>query len=64
MKTLNSIIWAAFALATALIGHQIHGSVFWSIVDLIFPFFAWAKWIICKQVSVSIIKVALAPFLA
>ena len=51
------------AIVTAMIGHQIHNSLFWSVVDFIFWPFAWGKWLICKQVSISIIKAAFAFFL-
>ena len=55
--------WTVFGLCTAIIGHAIHGSVFWSIMDFFFYPLAWIKWIICQQVNVSIIKGAFAWFL-
>jgi hypothetical protein len=56
MKQLGYLISLAFALATAIIGNNIHGSVFWSIVDFILPPFAWVKWVLCKEVNLTIIK--------
>ena len=56
---------AAFiaALATAIIGHEIHNSIFWSIIDFFFWPFAWIKWAIFHEVNVSIIKSAFEFFL-
>ena len=39
-----------------MIGYSIHGSLFWSIMNFIFCPIAWAKWLICKEVSLSVIK--------
>ena len=50
------------AIATAIIGHEIHGSLFWAIVDFFFWPFAWAKWFLFQEVSVSTIKTAFAFF--
>lgn len=43
-------------LITAMIGHTIHNSIFWSIMDFIFWPIAWCKWLILQEVNVSIIK--------
>lgn len=51
------------SLATAIIGHEIHGSIFWSIIDFFFWPLAWIKWAICQEVNVSIIKSAFEFFL-
>lgn len=58
MKSLYPI----FAVATAVIGMQIHGSVAWAIVDFLFWPLAWVKWLICHEVSLPIIKAAFAWF--
>ena len=39
-----------------MIGYSIHGSLFWSIMNFIFCPITWAKWLICKEVSLSVIK--------
>lgn len=57
MKTLANIIIGLF---TAIVGHAIHGSIFWSIVDFVFWPIAWLKWLICQEVTMSIIKNALS----
>lgn len=57
------LLYFIVALCTAIIGHAIHGSVFWSIMDFLFWPLAWLKWIIFQEVSVSIIKGAFDWFL-
>lgn len=50
-------------LATAIIGKEIHGSIFWAIVDFFFAPLVWLKWLICEEVNITIIKSAFAFFL-
>ena len=49
---------AAFILGlfTAFVGHAIHGSIFWAIMDFFFWPFAWIKWLIYQEVTIAIIK--------
>ena len=47
---------------TAIIGHQMHGSVGWAIVNFIFSWTSWIKWLICKDITMSIIKEAFGFF--
>ncbi len=49
-------------VATARIGMQIHDSVFWAIMDFLFPYFAWLKWLILHQVNMTIIHNAFSWF--
>jgi hypothetical protein len=51
-----SLIYFLLSIATAMVGYTIHNSLFWSIVDFFFTPIAWAKWLICHEVSWSIIK--------
>jgi hypothetical protein len=60
----NSIFYTIVAILTAIIGHEIHGSVFWSIVDFFFWPFAWLKWLILQEVNMTIIKEAFSFFLS
>lgn len=60
--SIGSLLYSLACLATAMVGHHIHGSVFWAITDFLFPFFVWAKWLIMHQVSLSIIKATFAFF--
>jgi hypothetical protein len=50
-----SFIYLLFSIATAMVGHAIHGSVGWSIVDFFFPIIVWIKWLICQEVNTTII---------
>ena len=52
----GSIICFFFNIATAMIGHTIHHSIFWSIMDFFFSIFAWLKWLICQEVNMRIIR--------
>ena len=55
-------LWFPFAVCTAIVGHAIHHSLFWSVCDFIFSPVAWVKWIICQEVTLSIIKSAFSFF--
>lgn len=48
---------------TSMVGWQMHHSVPWTIVDFIFWIFAWLKWIICQEITLTILKKAFAWFL-
>lgn len=52
-----------FATCTAIIGQVIHGSFWWGIIDFFFSPLVWIKWLICKDVTLSIIKEAFNWFL-
>lgn len=60
---MNRILYVLFALFTAVVGHRIHGSAFWAVMDFIFSALAWLKWFICGEVNLTIIKGAFAGFL-
>ncbi|MEZ0485436.1 hypothetical protein [Fibrella aquatica] len=52
---MRSFLYTLFCFATALIGFQIHHSLFWAIVNLFFAPLSWLKWLLCHEVTVSII---------
>jgi hypothetical protein len=52
-----------FALPTAIIGHSIHGDFWWTLFDLFLWPLVWIKWLICRDVNVTIIKNAFSWFL-
>lgn len=52
------------SVATAMIGYTIHGSLFWSIIDFFFVPLAWFKWMICREVTLSVIKATFSWFFA
>lgn len=51
-----------FCIGTAMIGYQIHHSFFWSVVDFLFSPVAWCKWLLCQEVTLSVIKAAFPWF--
>ena len=53
---MKEVLWAVFATLTAMIGYTIHGSFFWAVIDFIFSPVAWAKWLICHEVTMAVIK--------
>jgi hypothetical protein len=63
MKAIANLLWLLCATATAMVGHAIHHSLFWSVMDFIFMPIAWVKWLICQEVNLSIIKSAFDFFL-
>lgn len=56
MKRFYGIFWLIAGTLTAMVGHEIHGGVFWTIMNFIFWPFSWAKWLICHDVNLTIIK--------
>ena len=63
MKRLSETLYFIFCICTAMVGYTIHSSLFWAIVDFFFAPFAWAKWLIMKQVSISIVVDTFSFFL-
>lgn len=59
----NSIVYTICSICTGIIGYNIHHSLFWAILDTLFAPFAWAKWLICQEVNLTIIKSSFAFFL-
>ncbi len=50
------------AVLTAMVGHAIHGSLFWSIVDFLFYPIAIIKWLICQEITISVFHKAFPWF--
>ena len=64
MKYISQLLGIVLAVATAMVGHTIHHSLFWAILDFFFAPFAWAKWLICHEVNLTIIRQTFAFFLS
>lgn len=58
----GNICYTIAGLLTAVIGHHIHGSIFWAIIDWMFWPIVWCKWLICQEVSLSVVKSAFEFF--
>jgi uncharacterized membrane protein len=57
--------WIIFAVITAIIGYEVNqGSVFWAVINFFFWPISWVKWLICHDVTLSIIKNSFAFFFA
>ena len=54
--SIGNLIYTIACVCTSIIGYSIHNSIFWSIMDFIFCPIAWIKWIVCKEVTLEIIK--------
>jgi hypothetical protein len=52
----GSLLNIFIAITIAMIGHTIHGSLFWSIVDFFFWPLALIKWLICHELTLKIIE--------
>ena len=63
MKHLAQFIWAVIGLLTAVIGYNIHQSVFFAFIDWLFWPIVWAKWLMFHEINLSIIKGAFAFFM-
>ena len=55
MIQLYNTIYFILGIIVAMLGYTIHGSIFWSILVFFFPLFAIAKWLICHEITYSII---------
>lgn len=56
MWSLGKSFYLIVCAATAMVGYTIHGSIFWSALNFLFWPIAWAKWLVCKEVSLSVIQ--------
>lgn len=45
-----------FGVLTAMVGHTIHGSIGWAIVDFIFWPFALGKWLFFHELTKSVLE--------
>jgi hypothetical protein len=53
---MKSIFCFFVGIVTAMLGYTIHGSLFWSIVDFIFWPIVIIKWLVCHELTLTIIK--------
>ena len=59
----GNLPYTIIAVCTSMIGYNIHNSIFWAVVDFIFFPIVWIKWLICHEVTLSIIKDTFSFFL-
>jgi hypothetical protein len=48
--------YTIFCVLTSMVGYTIHGSLFWAIVNFIFAPLSVAKWLICHELTLSVLK--------
>jgi hypothetical protein len=53
---MKSVLYLVFSILTAMVGYTIHGSIFWSIIDFIFTPIAIVKWLICHELTLTVLK--------
>lgn len=55
--------WMVWNTVSAMVGYHIHHSIFWSCVDWVFSVLVWAKWLICHEVNVTVLRDTFSFFL-
>lgn len=55
MRT-SGLLYSIFCVLTAIIGYHIHHNAFWAVINFLFAPLTWLKWLICHDVTLSIIK--------
>jgi len=53
---MRRLLYTVFSILTAMVGYTIHGSIFWSIIDFFFTPIAIIKWLICHEITLTVIK--------
>lgn len=53
--TFNSI-YLIFSFLTSMIGYTKNDSLIWAILNFFFPIISWFKWIVFKEINLTIIK--------
>jgi hypothetical protein len=62
MKSTGSLLYILICIGTAMVGYQIHHSEFWSVVNFFFAPISWVVWLICHDVTLTVIKHTFAWF--
>lgn len=57
-SSIGKFLYFLVCTATAMIGYQIHHSVFYSILNFIFAPLSWLVWLVCHDVNMTIIHKA------
>jgi hypothetical protein len=52
----GSLLSLFVAITIAMLGHTIHGSFFWSVVDFFFWPLALMKWLVLHELTLNVIK--------
>jgi len=57
-----SVLYLLIAILTAVIGYQIDKSIVWGLFNFFLWPLAWVKWLVLKQVNLTIIKKSFSGF--
>lgn len=52
---MKKLIYLIVCVMTAMVGYQIHRSIFWAVIDFIFTPIALVKWLICHEITSEVI---------
>ncbi len=58
----SGVLYLLAATCTAMIGHTIHGGIFWTVMNFLFWPLSWAKWLVFQDVTMPIIRSTFAFF--
>lgn len=53
---LSSFLYLILCVITGMIGYELHGSIFWAVVDFFLMPLVWVKWLLMKEVTWEVIK--------
>jgi hypothetical protein len=56
MGKIGILLYFLLCVATAMIGHTIHGGWFWTAMDYLFAPIALAKWLVCHQLNMTVLR--------
>lgn len=59
---MRDLLYSIFSVCIAIIGYQIHHSLLWAFVDLLFAPIVLLKWAICHEINLTIIQQAFSWF--
>ena len=62
MRMFGSLFYLLICVGTAMVGYQIHSSMFWSIINFFFTPISWVVWLLSHDVTLTIIKHTFAWF--
>ena len=56
--------WTIFSTLVAMVGYHMHGSALWTIADFIFSPIALLKWLVCHELTMTVIRDTFSFFFA
>lgn len=53
---MKELLYTIFCVLTAMISYTINNSIIWAILAFFFSPLCWIKWLVCHDVTLSVIK--------